>query len=920
MSAFRKFSTLLLWILLIAAVITGLLWIKTRNPGNADARMFLPESTAIFFDCASFTALISELQDNKMWSELSSSGLFKDVAWDLYRIDSLIKKDSRIREFLEKRFIISISLKANKTPGILFCLPISVARQDKILLTSLEKQLAGFKSVKRRYEGITINDLSWKDETGVRFFSFAMLKGVLVGSFSSEIVEEAAKRLKSDKNITTSMEFSSLIGTVGKSVPVNVFMNYKKTSDFFKYFLNKAFTGQTSSVKNFASWGALDAELFSDKLILNGFSSLNDSLNEELEIFKGQDPIEFRSPAFLPEAISYFKIYGFSDKELYFKKLSDFIMDNPDSKEILKRKKSLQNDFGIKLDNAFIDLIGDEYGYAAMQTRGTSAPFFFMELKSQSIAEQQFREWIKIWADKNNKTPSDLMMDYKIDNNNTITVFKMPVGGIPSMVFGPGFKSPANDYFTFINNYLVFANSFNSLKEFIYQVILGNTLVSGSSYSSLGENISTRSNFFLFGKPESIIENSDELLSDPGRKIIGKSRESLSKFNAVSIQYSSADELIYTHIFVNYSGVSNGIVNTVWESRIDTTTTFKPAIVINHITREKEIFVQDQKNQVYLISNAGIILWKEMVDGPLNSDVFQVDFYSNGKLQYLFSTRKKIYLLDRNGNPVGKYPIELRSPATAGISVFNYDKGGSMRICVPCEDRRIYMYNKDGKTIPAWQPERTDNEVLQPMQYFRVGNKDYVVAIDKFKFYILDRKGKNRVQVKNYFQVSCNNEFYLDVSMGESLARLVTTDTTGSIMRVYFSGKVEKIMERKFDTDHYFIFADLNGDQKGEFLTAYGKNLEVLDPNLKESFKIEFNDVISYRPVLYKFSANDNKIGIVLRNPGNIYLYNNNGSLYNGFPLVGSAPFSISNFPNLGGRFNMIVGTKNKFLYNYSVK
>jgi hypothetical protein len=309
-----------------------------------------------------------------------------------------------------------------------------------------------------------------------------------------------------------------------------------------------------------------------------------------------------------------------------------------------------------------------------------------------------------------------------------------------------------------------------------------------------------------------------------------------------------------------------------------------------------------------------------MLDGQIMSEIFQVDYYKNGKLQYLFNTGKRIYLLDRNGNSVEKFPVELRSPATAGISVFDYDKDGTIRICVPCEDKKIYMYDKDGKIIPGWQAERTDNEVLQPVQLFRAGSKDYIVAIDKYKFYILDRKGKNRVPVKKFFQVSSNNCFYLDVSKGESLARIVTTDTTGSIMRVYFTGKVEKILERNIDADHFFVFADLDGDQKGEYLTASGKSLQVLSPELKESFEIEFNDVISYRPVIYKFSVRDNKIGIVIRNRGNIYLYNNNGALYKGFPLLGSAPFSISSFPELSGRFNMIVGAKNNFLYNYSVQ
>jgi WD40 repeat protein len=910
MSTFRKFSTLLLWAILIAAVVSGFLWFATRNRGNADPRIVLPESTAVFFEFNSFPSLVNDLQSNsKMWKELSSAGSFKDTYRDLYYIDSLFRKDAQVREFFGKRMILSVSLKANKTPGILFCLPVSASRQDKILIKYLSGLCREFSIAKRRYEGTNINDLSWKDVSGIQNFSFTILKGVLVGSFSSELVEEAVRQTGSEKNITTQPEFVSVTRTAGNAVPEHIFINYKNASGLFRYFLNPAFSKQAENIRNFASWGALDAELYPDKLILNGFSSLNDSLNQELRIFSKQEPVEFQCPEFLPEAVSFFKVYGFSDKEMYFKNLRRF-----------RNLSGFKNLSGLNIDEAFEEMIGDEYGYAAMQSGRTSAPFFFMQLKSQSLAEQQFREWITDWAPKNGKTPEELMMDYKIDNNNTITVYKLPVGGIPAMVFGPGFKSPGNDYFTFINNYLVFANSFNSLKEFIYQVVLGNTLASGTSYSSLGENISSRSNFYLFAKPSSIMESSDELLSEPVKKFIRKSKESISKFNAFSIQYSAADDLLYSHIFLNFSGVFSGSVNTVWESRIDTSTIFKPSIVINHLTGEKEIMIQDLDNQLYLLSNAGLVLWKQMLDGPLKSEIFQLDYFKNGKMQYLFSTRNKIYLIDRNGNPVEKYPISLRSPATAGISLFDYDKDGTLRICVPCEDRKIYLYDKDGKIIPAWQPDRTDTEVSQPVQSFRVGSKDYIVAIDKYKFYILDRKGKNRVSIKRYFRVSSENGFYLDMSRGEELARLVATDTTGSIMSVYFSGKIEKILERKIDPAHFFVFTDLNGDQKGEFMTATGNILQVLDPNLKESFKIEFNDVISYRPVVYKFSANDNKIGIVLGNPGNIYLYNNNGSLYNGFPLVGSAPFSISSFPELGGRFNMIVGTKDNFLYNYSVQ
>ena len=89
---------------------------------------------------------------------------------------------------------------------------------------------------------------------------------------------------------------------------------------------------------------------------------------------------------------------------------------------------------------------------------------------------------------------------------------------------------------------------------------------------------------------------------------------------------------------------------------MDTTVVIKPTLVVNHNTSEKEIFVQDLANRVYLINGTGRVQWKQAVDGPILGGVHQVDFYKNGKLQYLFNTARKIHLIDRNGNYVERYP------------------------------------------------------------------------------------------------------------------------------------------------------------------------------------------------------------------------------------------------------------------------
>jgi hypothetical protein len=77
---------------------------------------------------------------------------------------------------------------------------------------------------------------------------------------------------------------------------------------------------------------------------------------------------------------------------------------------------------------------------------------------------------------------------------------------------------------------------------------------------------------------------------------------------------------------------------------------------------------------------------------------------------------------------------------------------------------------------------------------------------------------------------------------------------------------------------------------------------------------------ISEMPDIYKFSAGEIKIGITDRSRNRIYLINTDGSLYDGFPLEGTTRFSISYFAGSDSRFNLIVGSANNFLYNYSIE
>jgi hypothetical protein len=505
---------------------------------------------------------------------------------------------------------------------------------------------------------------------------------------------------------------------------------------------------------------------------------------------------------------------------------------------------------------------------------------------------------------------------YQLDKQTSYNIYQLPDRFYKESSAGRLF----NKYFTVYENYLIFGPSVNALSRVIYHNVLQKTFVSDPVYQDISDYLSNRSSVTLFFKPYAYLNYRKDMLSDNMVMRLEQMELFLRRIPGVVVQYSTEGDLFYQSVSAKYTPQIKDKALTVWESLMDTAVLTKPALVINHNTSEKEIFVQDLSNKVYLINSTGRVLWKQAVDGPILGGVHQVDFYRNGKLQYLFNTAKKIHLIDRNGNYVERYPISLRADATNPLAIFDYDKSRDYRLFVATEDRKIYLYDIEGNMITGWRFGKTESMVKGEIQHFRVNDRDYIVAVDQNRAYFLDRRGRERLRLKERVVLSPDNPLTLDMNIREERPRWITTDTSGSVVAIYQDGSVTSLLSRDLSPGHLFFMEDFTRDGIPEYIFVDGDELDIVQQDGKRLFNYKVRGRISDRPDIYKFSASDVKIGICDRSKNRIYLINSDGSLYDGFPLKGSTRFSIGYFKGSESRFNLIVGSENNFLYNYSIE
>jgi hypothetical protein len=652
---------------------------------------------------------------------------------------------------------------------------------------------------------------------------------------------------------------------------------------------------------SFSGRAALDLEIKPDQFVLNGFSGLNDSLDQMLSLFEGQESLPVKLFPVIPSNVAYFKWIGLSDNQSWIKNLQKSF---PVTGEIAGFREGFYDHF----EGQAAELI--------LRESNLSFPrYALMTVKSAGQAE----DFLKRSFTGLNEGKELQKQEISINENLKIDATRLPAKGMQKVLFGDMLGDAGFVWYCFYENNLVLGNSVNELRQFIYLNSLGKTLENDDDFQLLKDNFSSRSNFFAYINPGRYFPEILKLLKSSAVDAVMENSNSWKKLNAIAFQSTIIGDMNYFRLFVNYTGQIPEQVNTVWERKLEANLVMKPAVVLNHTNNEKEIFVQDELDNIYLISNSGAIIWRQKVDSRILSEIFQLDYFRNGKLQYLFNTKNKLWLIDRNGNPVEKFPVELRKNASAGISLFDYDNNGDYRIPVPTEDKDILMYDKEGNIVSGWNFRKSDHVIRFPVMYYRVGTRDYLVARDEFNLYITDRRGRIRIKPSRQIDFSENNPVFLQGGSGNT-SRLVASDRQGDVYAFYFDGKVDKILEVEMGADHFFMPADLDGNNREEYIFIDSTTLSVYDRNAKLLFSEIYPEEIPFPPVVYSFSAADKKIGVVASTSARIYLLNNDGSLYKGFPLKGFSLFSISSFPGLKDRFNLLVGNNDNFLYNYSVK
>ena len=462
--------------------------------------------------------------------------------------------------------------------------------------------------------------------------------------------------------------------------------------------------------------------------------------------------------------------------------------------------------------------------------------------------------------------------------------------------FIPFINNKTFDHYLILEDCILFGQETGQLKRYFSDYKSGRILSKSTQFSPFIDNISESSNIFFYFNPGRSI---NLFATEVHQRDENAGAQPCENFHGFALQFSVWKELYYTNFYFSSTSFHLPEQPYLWRTEIESEIIHGPFITKNHKTGGNGIIVFDNLNQVYLIDNYGQIQWKKLLTGPVISEVYLVDYYKNGKIQYLFNTNDRIYLFDLNGNNVEGYPVKLPVKATNPINVIDYADKKDYRLFFAGQDKKIYNFTIQGKPVNGWKNPKVPSTVTRPVQHLAVNKKDYIIIPqDDGQVLMTDRKGNTRMKIKKSFRNALRSSFYENKT--NSKGSIITTDINGNLVYIPEKGKVSTSSFGKFTSEHYFFYEDFDNDNYHDFIFIDKNRLSVFNRFKKPILEYEFENPVDLPPQLIKLSKNLTLLSFTFSNGKEFYLFSNKGLINEMNQVEGNTITKIADINNDG--------------------
>lgn len=846
----------------------------------------------------------NKVQTHESWSVNKLIPTFQNIDEKVVLMDSLSKQFPEFNSISKGHevYFSTVMIGPNSYDLLITC----KFSQEEIENFELfkNKYFSNKKLVSRQYDEENVHDFI--RENGERV-SFALVNNLFLLSETPTLLERSILDLKSKGGLSKNKMVQKLFNTTNLKSDANIFVNFQHLGDLNRIFLknHKVFLSDNPTVGN---WCELDLTIKDHGVYLTGLTATKDSLSDFFYSFRHQKPESSEFDKILPANTAVLVHSKITDNSAFVKDYSAVL----DKHQLLfnyeNRLTNTKEKFGEESIGRLVNtLSGDWCSFVTEPINDKFESQICLSYQLTDIENDQRALSNVLEMIDSDSTFTENYQNYEIREFNNSQIF--------NYIFNQKMGLDKRSFFTYIEDYVVFANDLGNLKHIINSYLKGLTLAKSSEYAEFLTRFPKEHNFYAYvnlNHGNKVLEHS---LRDNFAKKYKSFQDSTTAWNRLAFMLKGGEDLMYSNAYLSYSPKKAEASMSLYSMKLKAPIASTPTIVLNHYTKEKEVLVQDEENNLYLLTGDGKQLWTKQLGEKIISKIYQVDRYKNNKIQYLFNTQSSIYLLDRNGENVENFPVRLRTKASNGLSVFDYDKNRKYRIFLAHANKEIKCYDIRGKIVTGWNVMKTESKIATEILWLRKSGKDYLSFVEESgQVKILNRRGKDRIRVEE--KLPAGREYRFSDNENVEVCSYLCTDSVGTIHQVNFANVKTVTPIKAYTENHRFYFQDIDADDYYDYIYLDEEEIDVFKLSKTKIFDFSNGEIGHISSLTYQ-QAKNAYLALVDESSEKTYLINSLGAIVQGFPVVGSTPMVIEDL-NMDGKPEMIIGDSEGNVYFYS--
>jgi hypothetical protein len=858
------------WLFVIALLLVGAYFSYRyfARPEKFNPLQLIPRSASLVYEVQDPFKVYKQLAATELWSGLEEIEQINQAFRAIQLSDSLLNLNNRTKGSLRSlKTIASIHVTGNESAGLMLYLPTgaaAVSTLEAVVAEITEKQV---QRQTRLYDDYTIGEII----AGTTSLSYILYDKYIVFSTYGFLIEDVVRNINNNLDDGFFVNHANLytVPKLGDDVG-NLYLNGAQLTPL----ANTLLPPKANKRQQSAESGYLDFSVTASKLFLSGFF-YDASGQGFVSLFKNQEAGRPESVNLVSENAAEVMVLNVSDLQAwYLAWRKNFALGQEFTQTLLPFIKGdialptfyTNNDPNDKL---LIARLADKEGVVNLLNR-----------KAEEIASA-----------KNDTVYFEQYADLKIG----LIEEEEYLG----KMLGPPFSGFDNTYFTVYENFLVLAPSVQRIKTWLNDIendLIWSRSVEKSDF--IAANLNETSFALVYTNPWAwrILRDT---FNEASKEWWTTNEEKLKQFGLVSFQFANLDNRYYAEIKVEYN--PQQVYAAQQEFADELLTQFagklsvKPKLVRNHNNNEWEVFIQDSAAFISLLDDQGELLWTDSLTGNITTEIYQLDFYKNRKLQYLFGADSTIHIVDRNGVAIENYPKSISGISIKDLYLLDYDKSRNYRFLVSDFTGNLYMLNQEGEPLAGWDPLAVNSEISDQVYHVRVrGNDRIVIGLKNGMVELRNRRGE--IQDGFPFDLEFNLDNPLHFKTGSTFAnsRFTAISSEGIVVEFDLNGR--EYAREQVDEPSSSARFSMAIDKARNDLVFYKQDLNRLTLINKEGQQIfeKDYDTDNALDLQYYYLGVDKRLYIVRdKVNGRLFLYNKTGNLVNENPLFSDYPISV---------------------------